>query len=348
VKRFLALDALRAILALCVALGHMGPFPLFGPVGQADPTLDLLARGWRTVVFGPPAVIAFFLISGFCIHYPFAQRKEACPLGRFYARRYIRILVPVVCTVALFKLLFPQTVLIGANSILFHSTLWSIVCEEIYYAVYPLLNRVGARFGWGAILAASAIPSLAVGWYYFPAIDWSAIGVFPTALTLFPVWLAGCYMAEHVSSLKQAYSPLHIWMWRLGAWAVMWAALYLQFHSSLHQTVTGPVVGAIYYFWIRAELCYYREREPWPILVWAGKWSYSLYLVHPIIIGVATGYLALSLGSRPQWLLVFGATLLGAYLFYLAVERPSHNLARRIPLFARPAAPPDLARASNA
>jgi hypothetical protein len=62
-KRLLILDALRCVLAVCVAVGHVGMFPLFGPVGQPNPILDLMARGSRTLVFGPPAVIAFLVIS---------------------------------------------------------------------------------------------------------------------------------------------------------------------------------------------------------------------------------------------------------------------------------------------
>jgi peptidoglycan/LPS O-acetylase OafA/YrhL len=56
-KRYYVIDALRSVLALCVAIGHV--FPLFGPVSQQDAFWDFLANGFRTMVFGPPAVIAF-------------------------------------------------------------------------------------------------------------------------------------------------------------------------------------------------------------------------------------------------------------------------------------------------
>lgn len=338
-RRFAVLDALRCVLAMCVALGHAGLMPVFGPVGQDNGVLDLLARAWRTFAFGPPAVIAFFVISGFCIHYPFAERRENSPLGRFYARRYLRILAPAICTVALFKLLDPRAVVIGEGSILFHSTLWSIACEEIYYAAYPLLNRAGRAVGWGRLVLAAIIPMAALAWYYFPALDWNALGILPTALTLFPVWLAGCYLAEQVSSDKTVSTWRTIWCWRAAAWLVMWTALMLHFRTAIHQTLSGPFVGVFCYFWIREELRFCRVHEPWPLLVWGGRWSYSLYLIHPVVVILAARLAPDALNSPFEWLVVFGAILIASYLFYLTVERPSHRLARRIPLFPGEVAP---------
>jgi peptidoglycan/LPS O-acetylase OafA/YrhL len=332
-KRFYVIDALRSILAVCVAIGHAGVFPLFGPVGQPDAAWDLMARGFRTLVFGPPAVIAFFVISGFCIHYPFADSKRRCPVFQFYARRYVRIGVPVAFTVVLFKIILPETVIFGRDSILWHSTLWSVLCEEVYYAIYPALNRCAPRVGWPNLLALTFGLASFVIWHTFPARDWGDVGVINTAITLFPVWLLGCYLAENVSSLKAKVSTRDIWLWRLCAWAIMWIAVILNFHTVVHQTFSGVFIGVVYYFWLRAEICHYRNRAPWKILVWAGRWSYSLYLMHPIIVGLCLSYNPLMFVSRLGWLVGITAILVGSYVFYLIVERPSHNLARKIPLF---------------
>jgi peptidoglycan/LPS O-acetylase OafA/YrhL len=113
----------------------------------------------------------------------------------------------------------------------------------------------------------------------------------------------------------------------------MWLELVLHFHSPIHQTVSGVALGVFCYFWLRAEIGYYRNRSPWPVLVWAGRWSYSLYLIHPIIIGVCLRYGLLNFHSRGDWLVGIILILAGSYLFYLAVERPSHRAARKIPMF---------------
>src|SRR5262249_34061624 len=283
-KRFLVIDALRSVLALWVAIGHAGVFPLFGAVGQPDPVLDFLARGVRTIVWGPPAVIVFFVISGFCIHYPFAQGGKRCPVLRFYARRYLRLLIPVAFTVAMFKILILETVIVGINSILLHSTLWSVLCEEIYYALYPLLNRGALAFGLSKILKPAFVIGLVVAWLYWPAQEWQDLGILGMAIVLFPVWLLGCHLAEHVSSLNKDYSRLSIWTWRLTAWASMWVAEMLHFHGGIPQTRTALWMGVFSYFWLRAEISYHKNRSPWGVLVWAGRWSYSLYLIHPLVI----------------------------------------------------------------
>jgi len=332
-KRFEILDALRAVLALDVAVGHIGMFPLFGSVHQPDATLTLLARGWATLAFGPPAVIAFFIISGFCVHYPFAANGSNCAIGRFYARRYLRILIPVVCVVGLFEVALPkQTVIIGPNSIIWDSTLWSLVCEEIYYAVYPFISRLARCTGWLPLVVAACLPMALIMWSFFPAIDWNDVGILATTFTLFPVWLAGCYLAENLPGRDKTISASQIWTWRFAAWASMWLALVLHFHSEFHQTVTGPFLGLVYYFWLRAELSYYRDRKPAASLVWAGRWSYSLYLVHPLAFALAATFGHLDKALRLDWLVAFAAMLAGSYVFYLAIERPSHRLARRVPL----------------
>jgi peptidoglycan/LPS O-acetylase OafA/YrhL len=334
-RRLYVIDALRCVLALWVAIGHAGAFPLFGPVGQHGGVLDLLARGVRTLVWGPPAVIVFFVISGFCVHYPFVDKRDKFPIARFYARRYLRILVPVIFTVAIFKMLVPKTVVIGSNSVLWHSTLWSVLCEEIYYAVYPFFNRLRASVGWPNILKGAFGLAIPVALYYLPAQDWQDIGIVNTAIVLFPVWLLGCYLAENLPSLTKEYSTRSIWIWRLSAWATMWVAEILHFHGGIHQIQTGLWTGVIFYFWLRAEISYYRNRNPRRLLIWAGRWSYSLYLVHPVVISICAASGLLAFESRQSWVAVVALILLGAYVFYLAIERPSHNLARKISLFDR-------------
>src|SRR5260370_747785 len=70
------LDALRFVLAFWVAIGHYGMFPLFAGADATSGYMRLLTRGWNTVVFGIPAVIVFFVISGFCIHLPFSGNEK--------------------------------------------------------------------------------------------------------------------------------------------------------------------------------------------------------------------------------------------------------------------------------
>jgi peptidoglycan/LPS O-acetylase OafA/YrhL len=348
VKRLSILDALRCVLAFCVTIGHHGMFPLFGPAGQANALADHLARALDTVVFGPPAVIAFFVISGFCIHYPYCQGRRRVVIGRFYARRYIRIGLPVIGVLVSFKVFFPETIIFGDRTLLWYSTLWSVVCEEIYYGAYPLLSHWAERWGWETLIGVAVFVSLCTTCLYFPARDWEDIGVLATTVTLLPVWLMGCQLAQASFSMRQDYSVKGIWIRRFCAWAMMWLALVLHFHAGIYQTATGLWLGVGYYFWLRAEICYYRNRETRRALAWAGQWSYSLYLVHPLVIKILSHYGILELEIRGRWIVGFLLILASSYAFYLLIERPSHKLARKIALYPREAAGRTLAYPESA
>src|SRR5260370_1171252 len=115
--------------------------------------MRLLTRGWDTVVFGTPAVIVFFVISGFCIHLPFIG-SETISIGRYYLRRYTRILIPVAGALCVYRLFGQHLIFWGEHSVLWESPLWSLACEEIYYAAYPLLRWLRNRLGWKKFLPA--------------------------------------------------------------------------------------------------------------------------------------------------------------------------------------------------
>ncbi len=65
------------MLALWVTIGHYEAFPLFAGVNEATPVGRFLVHAWQSIVFGTPAVIVFFVISGFCIHLPFAVTRNS-------------------------------------------------------------------------------------------------------------------------------------------------------------------------------------------------------------------------------------------------------------------------------
>ena len=328
-RRYAVLDAMRFVLALWVTIGHYEMFPLFAGVDATTRFGWLLTHGWPTVVFGTPAVIVFFVISGFCIHLPY-RGDVKLEVGRYYLRRYTRILIPVAGALCAYKFVGMKMQFWGEHSILWESPLWSLLCEEIYYAVYPALRRLRRVASWERVVAGAFAVSVCVAATQWKAVSWHSFGPLGTAAILLPVWLLGCLLAEQADGLAAKVTTERIWMWRGGVWFASWAAEMLHFKGGVPVAQTMPWFGLLAYFWVRNELAYSKKHEASRILAWAGLWSYSLYLVHVPAMEVWGGLQIPMPGARLAWCGVIASSLVGAYLFYLAVERPSHRFARWI------------------
>jgi peptidoglycan/LPS O-acetylase OafA/YrhL len=329
--RYAVVDALRFVLALWVTIGHYEMFPLFAGVNEATPVGRFLVHAWRSIVFGSPAVIVFFVISGFCIHLPYRGDRKM-EVGRYYLRRYTRILIPVAAAIGVYQFVGQRFVWWGEHSILWQSPLWSLLCEEIYYAVYPMLRRLRRALGWQRMILAAFAASLGVAATHFRALSWYDCGPLGAAVILLPVWLLGCSLAEEVEMLQalRADAWWRIWMWRFGVWFASWITEMLHFKAHLPLTQTMAWFGIIAYLWVKNEIVWSKTRAPSRVLAWAGLWSYSLYLVHPQTADLWYALNIQNVGPRLFWCGVILSSLAGAYAFYLVVERPSHLLARWI------------------
>ena len=76
------------------------------------------------------------------------------------------------------------------------------------------------------------------------------------------------------------------------------------------------------------EIAYGKRNKPSMLLISGGAWSYSLYLFHGPAMRMFWKLRLPNLGYMPNWLVLFAFVLCLSYVFYLAVERPSHRLAR--------------------
>lgn len=278
---------------------------------------------------GPAAVIVFFIVSGFCIHFPYRRGETSMKVASYYSRRLIRICLPAAAAIAIW-------VLVGLRmDPPAFSIYWSILCEIIYYLAYPALLCLRRKTSWGWMIGLS---SLAAGLLVF--VQRNVIlgqgGIYPSSvlwtwLLGFPCWLLGCWLAENYNRFPKV-GTMAIWIVRMGIWFLMWITLVLKFHEPGIWTsypVTLNLFAWVATGWVGLEIARHLVQKPWGLLEWAGTWTYSLYLMHevatPLVQWVGVNPARLS-GN----LLLILTGLAISYLFYLIVEKPCHQLAVRI------------------
>ncbi|HWL85779.1 MAG TPA: acyltransferase [Polyangiaceae bacterium] len=328
-QRIEGLDTIRFVLAMCVVFGHCGFLPFHLPF-ERIPHIGFAVRSFQhNIVNAPAAVIAFFVISGFCVHYP-QRGLDRVDLLPFYARRHIRILIP-----AGFAAIISNGEGVGLRH-LADSILWSLLCEEIYYTVYPLLLRLRARTGMLSLLVVSYVASYAVVFLCTnPNGNYQAYGTVLNAVLGYPCWLLGVWLAERID-LDFATNPANRrapWGWRAGAFVLGVILSILRFHTPVSYPWTLNLFALYVFGWLRAEILSTKIRGSIRMLEAGGAFSYSIYLVHMYANTVwkKNPYASAWTKSSPflAWFPQIAFIVFVAYVSYRLVEKPSHAMARQ-------------------
>jgi peptidoglycan/LPS O-acetylase OafA/YrhL len=202
--RLYKLEALRGFAAVYVVCHHSlpGNFPLFG--------IDL---GYLTR-FGQEAVILFFLISGFEIHYS-QQHASDHSFRSYFLKRFTRIYIPLAfvfpMTYGISSLhagapVDPDWSTLGGNLLMLQNLsgwgqgaivepymenlpLWSLTYEWWFYMMYfPLASRIADSGRRNRVVLIASVAA-AVGYLFFPNL------VFRT-LMYFGLWWCGVVLAD--------------------------------------------------------------------------------------------------------------------------------------------------------
>jgi peptidoglycan/LPS O-acetylase OafA/YrhL len=323
------LDSLRFIAALWVAFGHGAGVP-FRELLQQTGRFGQTVAAINGVSFnGVAAVTVFFLISGFCIHLPYSQAK-AVPIREYFVRRYVRIGAPLV-VILLVAHFWPDRT---ANIV--HDVLWSVYCELAYYTLYPIIFPLLRRGHLKALIGFTTVVSIlliVLRWQYLRVTEFGLLAF----VVAYPTWLLGCLLAESLDKLKNTTRTISIWYWRLSAWLYSVLAMLLVYHSPIRIGYPGSLLlfSFFSYFWLQQELVRWTTSAPLRWLENAGKWSYSVYLIHMIVIA-EFAELRGALPTTLWWILLLAVIFGVSYLFFLVVERPSHLAARRWARSLRP------------
>lgn len=340
--RIAGLDSLRIVLALIVAFSHgFGiDFQLFLNRETALSS-GLGSAAWvlaGNLYNGQAAVIVFFLVSGFVIHYPYAKGRPF-EAGGFLTARLLRIGLPLAVVLIVAGWLFKVPPLGYAG-------IWSLICELVYYFLYPGLRVLRRLAGsWLPVyLLAAASASMVLWTVGLPPAsdpgrlqDFQAFGPSLTWLIGLPIWLLGCLAAEtDWRRFRGARTLPQLWMLRLAVFVLSILFSVLKFHGdrifgvNLPNYISLHIFALVAFQWMRWEILWHFEHRPVRWLEWGGQWSYSLYIVHPMV-----HYLLQRGGSEPTALSTVWAGLLAtlgvcvtAFVFFRFIELPSHRLAK--------------------
>jgi peptidoglycan/LPS O-acetylase OafA/YrhL len=315
------------ICAIWVACSH-GGYPPLTITFDKDKTIEWLINGIYTSLFcGPAAVIIFFLISGFCIHYPYRESWYKKNILPFIMARVTRISAPIICTAVIVKL-------IGFNTSLFYLLIgWSIVCELSYYIFYPFLRSlINNKTGWLKFLIFSYTPTLLVFWFYpLNLVNYPGVGFCMVVALGLPCWILGLILNFTVSEKKHCpqISILNLWCNRVLIFFLAFLCHVFALQKILGHPFTLNFFAIAAFFWLKKEILFHLKRSTNSYLEKLGKASYSIYLMHglpPFLIS----YLIKEIGPIEKFFSYWVILVMLVFFFYFLVEKPTHILSRNL------------------
>lgn len=366
--RLVALDGLRGVAALIVLFSHLSLTlaPLSDVwIKPADVHPPMWSVWWwltstpaQLMVAGPEAVLVFFVLSGLVVALPVLRRPDFDWVA-YYARRIVRLWLPVAASIVLALLLVTivdqsradqssnwvklwsvhnpaWAVVVSAFDPLFgnvslNNPLWTIHWEVAFSLLLPAFVAVAVltrRWWWITLLA--TLPMVAIG-TLFSLTPWMFL----------PVFLVGAVIAVRLDALRAWAERRRSSRWfGVGcAVALVVSLLLLGLHWTVWGALGGPAraqtltksleyVGAaglvvLAIIW-RPAIRLLTTR----VVRWLGRISFSLYLVHvPIILAIASLF---GRSATPVRLVLSAAVaLVAAELFTRFIEAPSHRLSKR-------------------
>lgn len=323
-KNVAGLDSIRFLAAMFVAFSHGANFPIADYV-PAKVGIWAALVGLNNVAFnGVAAVMIFFVISGFCIHYRYAGGQPFL-IVPFLWRRMLRIAIPAATAVILAYFLGAA----AQNAL--NAVIWTLYYEMIYYVLYPVLRILFGALTVSGCVACSIIISIALIAWHWKVAYYQEFPVIYGWLVPFPAWLLGCLLAEIVAVRNIWNRECHIWLWRFAGWTYAASAQAYFFHGPIRVGLPALTLPFIIYafFWLNREITHARFSGTSPILEWTGRWSYSIYLMHGIVLVYLAPFGAV-ISPALLWITKLAVIWAGSYAFYLIVERPAQQFARSV------------------
>lgn len=334
-QRIPSLDGFRALAIALVLLGHLQGAPGFGT--------------WRVLTWlGDYAYLGvriFFVISGFLITTLLlteADRTGGVSLPRFYLRRTVRIFPPyytyilaMVCLEAAgwitlrpgdVRAALTYTMNYHRDRAWYLGHAWSLAVEEQFYVLWPLA-LVWLRERRAMILAAAVVvivPGIRVATkFLWPS---TTLGIGETFQSVADALAAGCLLAGFVRTrwathprYRRALSSRLFWLVPIGVIVVNMIPIPLaQWAGGETVMNLGLAVTIDAFVRVRRDVVFHALN--WPVIMWLGALSYSLYLWQQPFVGHAQG-----MRFPVSIALAIGAAVISFYV----IERPSLRIRQR-------------------
>jgi peptidoglycan/LPS O-acetylase OafA/YrhL len=326
-KRYLPeLDGLRALAIILVLIHHARPIERVVPIGYLG-------------------VSIFFVLSGYlitAISLAEEVKTGALSLSGFYIRRTFRIfpvyyfVLGIYCLLILGWNLFPEKHLplkealpfylvylqeipflrsTHGSSLPFYQS-WSLGIEEKFYLAWPLICFVALRYRTAWRIPTATVLAVACSFNRYTR---------PYVSILFGCLLALGIQIESVRRKMERTAAIGIWII---------AALLLTFHFAPMQfwrlELAISLYASVFAFFLGFLVTsdnYFKKALGTPLLVFVGKMSYGIYLVHLLCLGL----LRSKLHIQNTWLMVFGVlglSLAAAIVLHYSLEQPFMRFGR--------------------
>jgi peptidoglycan/LPS O-acetylase OafA/YrhL len=369
--RVTALDSLRGLAAVTVIAFHVlislpGGTALVEPLDYASYDVQAaLLLPLRALWMGEEAVILFFLLSAFVLTGPFLRQPEPA-YGSYVLKRLVRLFPPAIVSVLLSITLltiagtspsvWPMPLLdrlwrelpsvgaalqhmlllgdgaAGEVNYPLNLPLWTLEVEWRLSLLLPFMVLLARR-------SSIALIAVALGAILVPYVERRLLGSdLLSASRYVPLFAVGVLLARHIDAILAWIASLP-GSARISLWALCILLFYvrvllptptMQAHHRLVVGIAAALLIALVLSSKRAQR--FLDFQP---LLWFGRVSFSLYLMHvPIMIATAR---LLPDSVTPSWRLAIaiGLSLAAAEVMYRSVELPSIDAARRVSRWAR-------------
>ncbi len=368
-KRLEELDSLRGLAALSVVLSHLFGFWRDEVISRSSSgARELFAYLVYPISAGREAVILFFILSGFVLSIP-AIKLQAQRYPVFITRRIFRIYFPYLVAIMaaiLAAMIFhgnhtqsllinrPWTEPVTWRAVLDHvlfigqydggqfdPPIWSLVHEMRISLLFPFLCAIVLMLKPGPSLAMAACLSAAailLNNTFAGQADWHSA---TNTMHYAALFVVGIFLARQKDFFRSRYGRMSrngkLAIGLLSAIfyvyaAVLWQGLvrrltsYDLFNSGDWLTAMGAA-GLIVFSLNSARL---RRVLLWPPIHALGKMSYSVYLLHLIVILLLVHLFYRKIPLLLLLTLCLVVTIAVSWAFYRFVELPCISLGRRL------------------